>query len=309
MFKEKKEGLKYLFSDKEIRGIAILAFVVALLLVSVEYLVSIFPVNYVYFVAIGSYLMFQYLFLFFFFFNVWRIFGAFSDKRKHRHDKANLWAIRLLAGSLVALLDYFALFVALIPFALLMMFSFLSWCAMEAFFMCKLAAELASFTRRRFFRFLVYIFIAALLAAYLIYSLWSAVSATHTGSPGSITNSLGTSWFDWILTLVLFVFSLASMGERFHPLGGQESLDFSKLSGKQGARIRSTVAFLFFTLIGFELIVRGFNFISNLLPYSEFGTITYYGVKLLFFIPISIGFMFAVIVKRIKKIPGKSSAE
>lgn len=309
MFKEKKEGLKYLFSDKEIRGIAIVTFVFAILLVSVEYLVNIVSLDYVYIVAIGSYLLFQYLFLFFFIFNVWRMFGAFSDKRKQRNDKKSLWVIRLLAAALTALLDYFLLFVVLIPFALLMMVSFLAWCAMEAFFMCKLAAELASFTRRRFFRFLVYIFIETLFGVYLIYSLWSAIASSSTGSPGSITNSLGTSWFDWILTLVLFIFSLASMGERFHPLGGQEPLDFSKLSGRQGAKIRSTVVFILFALIGFELIVRGFNFISLLLPYSEFGTITYYGVKLFFFIPLSIGFMFAVIVKRISKVPDKVPAK
>ncbi len=305
MFKEKKEGLKYLFSDKEIRWVAIATFALAMLLVSVDYLVGIVPVEYIYAVAIVSSVQFQYLFLFFFLFNVWRLFGAFSDKRKHRHDKANLWVIRLLAGGLVALLDAFLLFVVLIPFALLLMVSFLVWCAMEAFFMCKLAAELASFTRRRFFRFLVYFFIATLFAAYLIYSLWSAVSASSTGSTGSIFDSLGLSWFDWILTLVLFVFSLASMGERFLAAERMDKLDFNKLSGKQGARIRSTVAFLLFVLLGFELIVRGFNFISTLLPYSEFGTITYYGVKLFFFIPFSIGFLFAVIVKRISKVPGK----
>jgi hypothetical protein len=305
VFKEKKEGLKYLFSDKEIRGIAIVAFVLAILLVSVDYLVNIVPLAYVYIIAIASYLVFQYLFLFFLFFNVWRMFGAFSDNRKQRNDKASLWAIRLLAGGLVAMLDFFLLFIVLIPFALLMMISFLTWCALEAFFMCKLAAELASFTQRRGFRFLVYLFIALLFAAYLIISLWIAVGSLPKGSPGSITASIGTSWFDWILTLVLFVFSFASMGERFLAAERMEKLDFGKLSGKQGARIRSNVVFLLFALIGFELIVRGFNFISALLPFSEFGSITYYGVKLFFFIPFSIGFLFAVTMKRISKIPGK----
>jgi hypothetical protein len=305
VFKEKKEGFLYLFSDKEIRGIAILTFVLAILLVSIKFLDGIVQPEYVYIIAIIAYITFQYLFLFFLLFNVWRMFGAFSDKGKKRNDKVNLWVIRLLSASLIAILDVFFLFVGLILFALLMMMAFLTWCGLEAFFMCKLAAELASFTRRRFFRFLVYLILAIAFAIYLIFSLWSAIASDPASPPVSITTSLEFSWFDWIFTLVLFTFSFASMGERFLAAERMDKLDFSKLSGKQGARIRSTVIFLLFVLIGFELIVRGFDFISILLPFSEFGSITYYGVKLFLFIPFSIGFLFAVIVKRITKIPGK----
>jgi hypothetical protein len=95
------------------------------------------------------------------------------------------------------------------------------------------------------------------------------------------------------------------MGERFLAAEQLERLDFDTLSGKEGSRIRSTVVFLLFTLLGFQMFVRGFDFISILLPLAEFGTIAYYGAKLFFFVLFSIGFMFAVIVKQIRKVPGK----
>jgi hypothetical protein len=305
VLKEKKEGFLYLFSDKEIRGTAIVTFVLSVLLVSVEYLVNIAPLDLIYAIAIAAYIVFQYLFLFFFIFNVFRMFGAFSDKRKHRNDKASLWVIRLLAGGSVALLDALVLFVALIPFVLLLVLSFLIWCAMESFFLCKLAAELASFTHRRGFRFLAYLFFMVVFAAYLIISLWIAVGAFGTGGSGSVFAGIDTSWFDWILTLVMLFFTFASMGERFLAAERMDKLDFSKLSGKNGARIRSTVVFLLFSVIGFEMFVRGFTIISTFLPITSFGNIAYYGVKLFFFIPFSIGFLIAVIVKRITKVPGK----
>jgi hypothetical protein len=306
VLKEKKDGFLYLFSDKEIRGTAITTFVLSALLVSLEYIANIVPLNVIYAIAMASYIVFQYLFLFFFYFNVFRMFGAFSDKRKHRNAKVSLWVIRLLAGGSVALLDAILLIVTLVPFLFIVVISFLIWCAMESFFLCKLAAELASFTRRRGFRFLAYLFFMIVFAAYLVISLWIAVGNFDPGTPTPVSTGIGTSAFDWILTLVMLFFTFASMGERFLAAEGIDKLDFSKLSGKQGARIRSTVVFLLFSVIGFELFVRGFIIISTFLPIVvvEFGNIAYYSVKLFFFVPVSVGFLIAVIVKRISKVPG-----
>lgn len=305
MLKEKKEGFLYLFSDKEIRGIAIATFVLSVLLVSTEYLVHAAALDFVYGVAVISFVVFQYLFLFFLIYNIFRMFGAFSDKRKQRNDKACLWVIRGLTISVIVLADVLFFFTVIIPSILLIVTCFIIWCAMESFFLCKLAAELASFTRRRFFRFLAYLFFMIVFAAYLIISLWIAVGALEIGMPGSSGAGLGTTWFDWILTLVMLFFTFASMGERFLAAEHLDKLDFSKLSGKAGARIRSTVVFLLFAVIGFEMFVRGFTIIATFIPLPELGNVAYYGAKLVFFIPFAIGFMIAVIVKRIHKVPGK----
>lgn len=305
MLKEKKEGFLYLFSDKEIRGIAITTFVLSVLLVSTEYLVHVASLDFVYGVALVSFIVFQYLFLFFLIYNIFRMFGAFSDKRKRRNDKACLWVIRVITIGLIALTDVFFFFIAIIPYILLIGISFIIWCAMESFFLCKLAAELASFTRRRFFRFLAYLFFMIVFAAYLVISLWIAVGALEIDMPESAGSGLDTTWFDWILTLVMLFFTFASMGERFLAAERMDKLDFSKLSGKEGARVRSTVVFLLFAVIGFEMFVRGFTIIATFVPLPEFGNVAYYGAKLFFFVPFAIGFMIAVIVKRIHKVPGK----
>lgn len=301
MFKEKIAGFKYLFSDKEIRGSSIITFLLAIFLVSVQYLYGYVTNNYIYIIAICAYLEFQYLFLALILFNIWRLFGAFRDKRNKRHDKRNLWVIRLLAVSILVFTDIFFPLIGLALNVYLLIFSFIAWCAIEAFFLCKFAAELASFSRHAGIRFLVYIILVGVFLVYLIYSFYHAFTTINVITPSTIVFGFENSTFDLVLTLIIFLFSLASMGQRFMPSTGSQKLDFQQLSGKQSAKIRSTVLFILFILLGFEVVVRGFNFIAVLVTINQIGSAIYYGVKLLFFIPFSIGFLIAVVVKRIKK--------
>jgi hypothetical protein len=301
MFKEKLAGFKYLFSDHELRGSSIITFLLAIFLVSAQYLYGYVPNNYIYLIGICAYVDFQYLFLAFILFNIWRMFGAFRDKRNKKLDKRNLWVIRLLAIGILVITDvYFVLFSLAINVYLLL-FSFIAWSAIEAFFLCKLAAGLASFSRHAGIRLLVYILLAGIFLVYLIYSFYHALNTVTTVSPSTLVFGFENSAFDLCLTLVMFLFSLASMGERFLPENKSDKLDFHQISGKQGAKIRSTVIFLLFILIGFEFVVRGFNFVAIQASFTELGSVFYYGLKLVFFVPFSIGFLIAVIVKRIGK--------
>jgi len=140
MFKEKIAGFKYLFSDKEIRGSSIVTFLLAIFLVSLQYLYGHVPNDFIYWIAICAYLDFQYLFLAFILFNTGRMFGAFSDKRKKQHDRRNLWIIRLLAVAILVITDAFFLLLGLALNIYLLLFSFVAWCAIEAFFFSKLTS-------------------------------------------------------------------------------------------------------------------------------------------------------------------------
>nr|MDO8111829.1 hypothetical protein [Candidatus Sigynarchaeota archaeon] len=308
MFKEKAAGFKYLFSDKEIRGSAIASFFVAILLVSVEYIHTLIPNVFVYIIAIGAFSTFQYLAMVFILFNVWRVFGAFRGDSKRSHDKANLWVIRIITGITILSIDLYLFNIGLTAAAPFLVLAFISWCILEAFFLAMFAAELASYARRVGFRFLLYLIFTGIFGAYLIFQFWSAVIAGPMIIPATIVFGLDATWFDWLFTLVLFVFSFASMGQRFLPPGPVEKLDFKRISGKQGAKIRSTVLFLLFSLVGFQIIVRGFDFLKNVTPIPQFGSVLYYGVKLFFFVPFAIGFLVVVIVKRIGKYAGKKKS-
>ncbi|MBN2152016.1 MAG: hypothetical protein JW839_11250 [Candidatus Lokiarchaeota archaeon] len=300
MIKEKLAGFKYLFADKEIRGSAIITFLLAGLLVSVEYLYGHVPDGIVLAIAICAYVEFQYLFVFLVMFNVWRLFGAFRDKRDARKKRRALWAARIVSLLSVALGTTLLVYL-LLPFNLLLLaVSFISWCVMETYFMCKLATELTGDRTRKGIRFLVYLLVVVAFGLYLTVSFWAAVKSGPVPPEGSLFFGIDATALDWGLTLFLFVFSIATMGYRFMSRSGPKALDFDRMPGKEAAKIRNGLVFMFFSLIGFEIFVRGFNLLSPLTPVAAFGLYIYYGVKLFLFVPFAVGFGIAVLAGKRK---------
>ncbi len=300
MLKEKLAGFKFLFTDKEVRGSAILTFLLAALLVSVQYLSGHVPDAIIFTIAICAYLEFQYLFVFLVWFNIIRLFGAFRDKRDARKKRHALWAARIVSIVLVILgnLVLFPVLLALNGF--LLAFSFVAWCVMETYFMCKLATELTGEKTKKGLRFLVYLLVVIAFGVYLGYSFIVAVIRGPMPPESSLFLGIDATAFDWCLSLFLFVFSIASMGSRFMERYGQASSDFNSLPGKQAATIRNALIFLFFSLIGFELVIRVFNYLSTFTSIAALGSFIYYGVKLFLFVPFAIGFGIYVLSRKRK---------
>jgi len=300
MIKEKLAGFKFLFTDKEIRGSAIITFLLAFLLVSIEYLYGHIPDGVVFAIAMCAYVEFQYLFLFLVLFNLWRLFGAFRDKRDARKKRHALWAVRIITLVVVVFGTIFLFYLLLVFNAFLLGFSFIAWCVMETVFMCKFATELTGDKRRKGIRFLVYLLVVIAFGVYLACSFGAAVASGPVPPEGSLVFGIDATVLDYALTLFLFVFSLATMGSRFMPSDGPASLDFDKMPIKKSARIRNGLVFLSFSLIGFEIVVRVFNVLSPFTPIASFGLYIYYGVKLVLFIPFAVGFGIALLARKRK---------
>ncbi|MEX2682224.1 MAG: hypothetical protein Q6373_011525 [Candidatus Sigynarchaeota archaeon] len=298
ILKEKLAGFKFLFTDKEIRGSAIITFMLALLLVSSEYLYGHVSDNIVFAIIMCAYVEFQYLFLFLLLFNLWRLFGAFRDKRDARKKRQALWGVRIITLILVVFATIFFFYLLFLFNVFLLGISFIAWCVMETVFMCKFATELPGEKARKGTRFLIFSLIMIVYGVYLAFALGSAVASGPVPPEGTLVFGIDATLLDYALTLFLFVFSLATMGSRLMPRDQRASLDFDKMPIKQSAKIRNELVFLFFSLIGFEIIVRVFNVLSPFTPIASFGLYIYYGMKLVLLIPFAIGFGIALLARR-----------
>lgn len=299
MLKEKVQGFKYLFSDAELRSSSILSFSCVLVIVLGRFLYNVLP-NAVMLVVIGivALLLFSYYFFFLVFFNfAVVVLRKFRNNRKKTQNKKTLMAIRLLAVAVLLLGNILFRPVWSRLNGTLMFFSFLAWAFIETYFIVKLAYEFSDFTTHRFVRLLLYSLICVGYGLYLFLSFQNA--AVPGDDPIDVPFLSGKSErvFDVGLTLVMFFYSFATMGQRFLPKEGFEKLDFEHLSWKQEVKLRNTAGFVFFIVIGFQIFVGGFNFLfnQNLALANDFG---YYLVKFIFHVILAALTFFLVLFKK-----------
>ncbi|MHA1793675.1 MAG: hypothetical protein ACTSVI_13600 [Promethearchaeota archaeon] len=299
MFKEKLNGLKFLFSDPTLRGTSIISILLAILLVSGQYLSIIFFPNYVITIGIISYLFFQYIFWFLIIFNFFNFFTLLFNTKKM--SRTFSWIARFLT-IIVIMLGNLLFFLWFSFHSFLVLLAFFIWTGIESFYFCKFAFDLSNFTKHKFVRIIVYVFLVVIFTIYLVFSL---IHALHTSSPSPDPHELSsfnTTVIDWLVTLFLMIYSVASMGEHFIPADVPKNFHFKRLSPRKKVRVKNLLLMIFFMLLGFELFLRGLPIITNNMIFSEdLGMSFYYQVKLFFFVPFAIGFMIAVFILRAGK--------
>jgi hypothetical protein len=302
MLKEKARGFKFLFSDRTIMGTSIITFCLALTLELIPFLDDVLGNGPIFIIGIITLIIFEYTIWFIIIFDVFLLFGNFRDNRRKKRKKGAMWAVRML--TIVVLIIGNVLFFASWTFIhfWLIIGSFLVWSAIASFYFCKLAYELSDFTRHKVLRLFIYLILVVGYLVYLVISLRLAQNSSSPPSPGDeFILGIDKSLFDLILNLVLFFFTIASQGERFMPAGAYEKLDFDHLSWKQEAKIKNSLMFLFMILIGFEIYLQGLNFLFSNQFSLLFGSITFYLARMIFFVPIAIGFFIAVLVNKAGK--------
>lgn len=294
MFKEKVQGFRYLFSDREVRLVSVLSFSMLLVLVSTQFLVDVVPERVIYVIGFVALVLFTYIACFFILFLLAFTFGKFKDNRKIKEKRNALWTARMLSFGFTAIAAWLSpvAWIALLFWPVTI--AFVGWIALSTIFFCKFVAGIAGFARAGILRAVIYIVIIVAYVLYLVASIWwKAFSSTSTG-----TGMIDDTTFDWILALFLLVYGYATMGQRFLPKEGFEKLDFDHLSWKQETRLRAAVLLVLLLSLGHELLLRSLGFLFARLDLVLLADLIVVVLRLAFLIPGAIAFFFVAIFKK-----------
>ncbi|MHA1734121.1 MAG: hypothetical protein ACTSU5_19435 [Promethearchaeota archaeon] len=272
MFKEKWQGFKYLFSDKETRFTSVLALFCMVVLVIGKYIYAWLPDDRILIgLGIVGIAAFWYIFWFLVSFNVAALLGAFKDEREKQDKSKTLWVLRsfalivVLFSTILNITGKTGLALAVKRFNFyLLLFSFFAWAILEAYFLVRLFYEVSDFTTHRTIRLVAYV---VLCVGYAVY-LWIMLKSSSTQAPQSVSDlplvhGVNENLLDIAIALVSFYFAFAGMGQHFLPEGGYETIDFNHLSFKEERGLRNSSLFVFLIAIGFQVFLRGLNFLFD----------------------------------------------
>ncbi len=292
--RNKWHGLAVLFRDHELRVLSPLSVIFLVLLVSVKYFTD---RTYVFIIAAGSFLLFAYLFQFLILYDAyfltigWLRRGIAGEKRHH-----SLWFLRIITGVLIFIEITFFAILFLPSLGMLFMASLLVWAGIESVLFAKFAWDISEKLRSKGLRAVIYLGIS------LVYAIYLTLMISTAGS--SLTSEINDTLFDWILSLALFFFALANMGQAFAPGLDRESRPLGKRVGWGEVKLRNVVLCVLFLAIGFEFFMRG---LPALLPSgATVGDITrgYYLLRAVYFWPCMVGGLIRGLVRKKKQTSG-----
>lgn len=305
IFQRKWRGFKYVFKDKELRIITIVAFACVLSLQAIRWLVAWIPyADFLVYWGFACLATFSYLFLFWVFFNLTVLFGAFRGKRRDRvQNHKVMWGIRVATvASMLLIYVVFPDFWKPSMYVLLYA-CFVVWGTIESVFFALLAYEASRNLRHAAIRALVFVLVAAVYGVYA-YFMWQSARAGTPTTPSELLPIEGVdeNLFDLIVMLVLFYFGFASMGERFLPKnakkGGSEVPEFERLRPSAEIKLRNAVLVVFFLAIGDLIFLRGFRFyFTSTAEFPFVGDEGYYLVKFVTLLAAALVFLVVVLVK------------
>ncbi len=291
MFKEKWLGFKSLFADKKIVVISVGALAAWVGLLSLNFLRGNFP-GFALGTTIAGVLVFSFILNFLVLYDLAYITGAFRDGRSASAQKKTL--VGIFVSALTIALGGFLLFFLLsaVIYLGLILVAFVIWTLIEVYFLVQMLANLSNFTKHRLLRVLIYILVCVGYAVYLAIM----VRRSSAQGPEKVEDQ---NLFDWIVTVVMGFYGLATMGARFLPGNGKET-DLTGSTPKEAAKRRNAVLLVIWLAIGFQIYIQVINLITSQQPIA-LGDWTYNWIRLLAFIPVALVVFFMVLVKK----PGK----
>ncbi len=291
IFIRKWHGFKYIvFGDRGSRFITILALLDILMLQLIRFVGMFLDPEVIYWLGIASLSLFAYFFFFFIFFNISVLFGAFRKTRDRKKNRKSMVILFVLTVTSLVFM-YFVLYERMgvlnwrVPMFFVMFGCFVAWGTIESIFYVLMSYEVSDFTKHRLVRLLVYILLCSVYGFYA-YFMWTSAVAGDPKTPSEIFQVQGTideNLFDMIIMSILFYFGFASMGERFLPKGGYETINFERMKWQQEVKLRNSVLVVFILAIGDLIFLRGFTFFfkETEAQYALVGDEGYYFVKLL----------------------------
>jgi zinc transporter ZupT len=158
--------------------------------------------------------------------------------------------------------------------------SFVAWACIQSIQIVKFLVDLSLKSTRRFLRSLFYLLVAVGYGIYLgLMSYYSSNSPASTGIDQTV--------LDWLLSIAIFFFSLAGMGQYFFKDVRNLGEDLRGLPWQKDWKLRNAVLSILFLSVGYQLFLRG---LPVILPLVTFGGTAqaYYLVQMLFFVPLAI---------------------
>src|SRR5271157_3401685 len=290
-FAGKWKAFKILFQDPELRVLSIVSLIILILLISIKYLMN---VLYISAIAIVALVIFSYILYFLIVFDFFALVSKKIRVREERekHPKA-FWGVRIIAIILVIL--YYLNVLGGIALFTLFIGSFFLWSLIMCFQITKLLVELSLKSHHRILRSLFYILISLGYVAYL------ALMFVFASDISSI-NIINDTVLDWILSLAIFYFSLAGLGQFFLRKVEIAGGNLKNLSWRDDLKMRNAVLSILFLAIGYEIFMRGLPAVVQGITFVT-TTKLYYEIQLFIFIPLMVVGIVVVLVKRTKLVP------
>ncbi len=251
--KEKVSGLKLIFSDSSTKFLSISTFVFLLLLISAKYIQ-----NNTYALVVGSVGMIFFGFLF----TSWIVFGVRRMSPLPNKKGENSSRKGLRTTYVIAVVFTFLGFVGLSIFYLLFLFVIINiacyaWAFIENVYLAKSIYGISSRVAksRRGLKMALHFVIAGVYTVYLVYKVISSFNATPSPS-GTLPFAIDQNVLDWALSLLMFLYAFAGMGEKFLQPLSQTPSD-AETPAHPGRKEAFLIISILFLTLGFHLFVDG----------------------------------------------------
>ncbi|MHA1371442.1 MAG: hypothetical protein ACTSRA_17215, partial [Promethearchaeota archaeon] len=240
-------------------------------------------------------------------------FHIFKEEQPKKSRSRNLLVLRIIAllfaiGGVILIFLGFSLL--LIGNIFTMLGAFVIWICLSSFYLARLIHDISTLTSHRTLHLLLY---TVILGGYLFYLIYLVIR-----SQGQNTGVIQMDYFDWLMSLVLFLFSMGSWGHRVMPgiiksnekaTSGKKDkkkkktkdIGFEALPFKTAIKLRAVLIAIMFLMLGFQVMVQGGDLIALVGGNLPVGTFYYNILRLIFLGFFGIGFYFVLLFRRIKK--------